>query len=84
MRSAYESGDFAAFDREKLIGFRNARETFSGKDFEALFKLWKSGGDAAVNCALSPKQALPRKIQGSFSSHLLPHDYDLFATVSAA
>ena len=84
MRQAYESGDFAAFDRDRFIRLRNARERFSGREFEALFRAWEGGGNQALQHILAQKQQEPRTMQGRFSTCLLANDYSAFATVAAA
>lgn len=82
LRGLYEMHQFSAFDRSQLIRLRDAREAFSTPETEALYCIWRAGGDDAVRERLVQKRRVPAPIQGVFSAELLSHDYGLFDTIS--
>lgn len=83
-RRLYETKQFDAFDRTRLIQFRNDREELSGPENEVLYERWKAGGDADVMAILVPEIKASRQIRGEFSTYLLEHRYDLFGSLTAA
>jgi hypothetical protein len=78
MRRLCEAKEFSSFDRAKLIRFRQEQREFSGAKKEALFARWKAGGDAAVTGILAPEPVAQPMLRGTFSTHLLEHDYGMF------
>ena len=78
MRRLYEAKEFSSFDRAKLIRFRQEQREFSGAKNEALFARWKAGGDAAVTGILVPEPVAQPMLRGTFSTHLLEHNYGMF------
>jgi hypothetical protein len=83
LRQQFESKDLTAFDREKLIRFRQERQEFSGAPYDELFGRWKAQGDAALSeiSAFESRSATPSV--GTFSTYLVRHNYDLFGTLTA-
>jgi hypothetical protein len=81
-RERFESKDLAAFDRSKLIRFRNDREQFSGEKYEFLYAAWKTGGKAAVLPILAPERRPEVESQAMFSTYVLRHNYDFFGTLT--
>ncbi len=80
LRHLYEQRAFDRFDREKLIRLRNAREVFSDPKTEALYTTWTTLGDQALSAPFNSQSDKPASITGTFSTHLLRHDYSLFGT----
>ena len=78
MRRLFESKELASFDRSKLIRLRQDQRDFSSETDDAIYALWKVGGDAAVLQKLAPETGCFSSISGSFSTFLLEHDYGLF------
>jgi hypothetical protein len=82
-RQQFEARHFASFDRGKLLRFRDERDEFSGPTFEAQYELWKAKGEPGLAQFLDPERPLRKQVSGSFSTHLLEYDYDIFGTVTA-
>jgi len=72
-----------SFDRLKLIRLRSEREQFAGAFFASLYRQWQTGGRQAVQAALAPERSAARHLNGSFSTCLMRHNYDLFGTLVA-
>jgi hypothetical protein len=78
MRRLFEAKELASFDRSKLIRLRQDQRDFASETDEALYELWKVGGEAAVLQKVAPETGRSSSISGSFSTFLLEHDYGLF------
>ena len=81
-RKKYESGDFGAFDRAKLIRFRDERAVFSGERDESLYRLWEAGGDKAVRATFAPQSVAATQLPPTFSTFSLEQNYDLFGNLT--
>ena len=77
-RLAYEEGCFESFDRERLLGFRDARREYAGLAYDRLFELWKAGGEAAIRRSLPAKGGPVAASRAVFSTYILRHNYDVF------
>ena len=82
VRDAYERRDMSGINQAKLIQLRADRTEFSDSKYEQLFARWKHEGDAAVLAVLSPESIAKPAQTVQFRTHLLPHTYDLFGTVT--
>jgi hypothetical protein len=78
MRKLYEAKDLASFDRAKLIRFREDSREFSGAENDALYRLWKARGEAAVLVKFGPAASPRAAMRGRFSTCVLDHDYGFF------
>jgi hypothetical protein len=74
----YESKQFDSFDRARLLRLRTDREELSGEKFETLYKRWKVEGDRALLQGVAPNSGAKMRLNGTFSTHVLEHDYDIF------
>jgi len=83
-RQEYESGPGPAFDRARLIRYRDDRLQFAGTFFDTLYKQWKAGGDEAVRAARGAEISSGRPLKGVFNTYLLKHNYDLFGVITNA
>ena len=79
-RKLYEAKELESFDRAKLIQLRNERQEFSGLKYDALYERWRSEGDGAIVGNSQRRPADRRAVCGTFSTHLLERDYNLFGT----
>jgi hypothetical protein len=81
-RRQHEAREWTAFDRARLIGYRNDLQEFSGERFEAFYRLWKASGGAALKALLNsqPHDAGPRR--WTFSTCELKENYDLFGYIT--
>jgi hypothetical protein len=79
-RFQYEKGDFASFSREKLVRLRNESVEFSDLKHQDLYERWKAAGAQAVVDAIAPTSRLPLRVDATFSTYLVDHNYDLFGT----
>ena len=77
-RSLYESRQWAAFDRAKLIRLRDERHEFSGEKYETLYLHWKRGGTTAVRTFLTPAEGPAQPPVAMFQTCHLDQNYDLF------
>jgi hypothetical protein len=75
-----QRGQSRTFSRERLEILRDARDEFSSPFHDALFELWKQGGDTAVRAEVGTKHVS----QGRLLRYVLPFDYDLFGTLEVA
>lgn len=82
-RRLYEARQLAGFDRARLIKFRNERQEFSGAEYERLYTRWHSSGDGILTQIAASETPVQRPMEGTFSTHLLEHHYDLFGTLTA-
>ena len=82
VRDAYERRDMSGLNQAKLIQLRADRAEFSDSKYEQLFARWKSDGDPAVIAMLCPESIAKPARTVQFRTHLLPHTYDLFGTVT--
>ena len=78
MRQRYEAQQWDAFDRVKLVRFRDERLEFSGAEAEGWYGQWKAGGRNALNAVLGRNSVAPEKGLGTFSTFYLQENYDLF------
>lgn len=83
LRRQFESKDLSAFDRDKLIRFRNERQEFSGPRCDGLYEQWKVHGNGAVLNESAAQHQPAAPAVGTFSTYLLSHNYDLFGTLTA-
>jgi hypothetical protein len=83
-RQLFDARILDSFDKPKLIRLRDEREEFSGAFFDALYRSWKAGGKDAVQAALAMNTPAAEPLNGSLSTCLLRHTYDLFGTSSKA
>jgi hypothetical protein len=83
VRRLFEAQQWAAFDRAKLVRFRDERQEFSGPKFDALYEHWKAGGEQRLKVVLNPKMASGTPGRGTFSTYKLEHNYDLFGSIAA-
>ena len=79
-RRLFESNELESFDRAKLIRFRNDRERFSGTEYEALFQSWKRPAGVHPVGKPDPQENVAHQLNGTFSQHLLPYNYDVFGS----
>jgi hypothetical protein len=82
-RRLHEMQQWAAFDRAKLIRFRDERQEFSGEKFEAFYKHWNAGGAAALRAVLNPQSRSVTPGHGSFLTYRLEQNYDFFGNAIA-
>jgi hypothetical protein len=82
-RQQYETKRFHAFDRARLIRFRNEQLEFAGPQQEFLYERWKQSGETAVIEILAPERRVSLRMNGTFSTSLLQSDYDLFGNFAA-
>lgn len=75
-RHKFEQRDFSDMTTEIIIHLRNERKHFAGEKFEALYKLWLSGGEAALRSRASADQ----RLNSLFRTLILTHDYELFGS----
>jgi hypothetical protein len=83
-RERSESGLWDSFDRAKLIRLREEREEFSGSFFDSLYNRWKAGNKDAVLVAAKEKTSCAEPLKGTFSAHVLRHNYDVFGSAPEA
>ncbi len=77
-RLLYEKEDWSAFDRGRLIQFRNERSHFSGDRYESLYRRWKASGVGAVESFLKPGLVQRPRPQATFSTYKVDQTYDFF------
>ena len=82
-RKRYESNDFGAFDRGRLIQLRDDRAAMSGQRYESLFRLWTAGGVKAVAAAMSVPTPAAARAMPTFSTFALEYTYDFFGNLTA-
>ncbi|MEJ2083842.1 MAG: hypothetical protein P8Y94_17190, partial [Acidobacteriota bacterium] len=68
LEQLYETGQFHALTRDKLIRLKRARRLFSGPDTESLFRLWKRDGDRAVSEKIQDRGAFSFPISVDFQT----------------
>jgi hypothetical protein len=83
-RERSENGLWDSFDRTKLIRLRDEREEFSGPFFDSLYDRWKAGDKDALRAAATEKTSCAEPLSGTFSAHLLRHNYDVFGRAPEA
>lgn len=83
-RERSENGLWDSFDRAKLIRLRDEREEFSGPFFDSLYDRWKAGDKDAIHAAATEKTACAEPLNGTFSTHLLRHNYEVFGSAPEA
>ena len=81
-RQLFDARKLDSFDKPKLIRLRDEREEFSGAFFDSLYQSWEAGGEDALRAALARKTSITEPLNGSLSTCLLRHTYDLFGTSS--
>jgi hypothetical protein len=77
-RQLVEQKQFAVLGRVGMDRFRAAHRRLEAPAISTLYRRWLVEGDAAFSGALDVAS------RGEFLTYLLPHDYDLFGTVSGA
>ncbi len=81
-RRQYENAAWSAFDRARLIQFRNDAREFSGDRFDALYQRWMGDGDIAVRTYLAATER-PRPVgRGTFSAHILEQNYGFLGYIA--
>jgi hypothetical protein len=81
-RRLYEAQAWTAFDRAKLIRYRDERQEFSGEKFDALYRQWKQAGPAAVKAAFAARTEITNIGHWAFSTYELKENYDLFGQIT--
>ncbi len=81
-RRLYDAQQFESFDRGRLIQLRDDRQTFSAPAYEALYRLWKTEGAAAVDRRITRANGSPARPQAAFETVRLNYNYSLFGGVS--
>jgi hypothetical protein len=77
-RRKFEARDFGGFDTERIVRYRGEKRQFAGERYEELYRQW---------LAHSTEAMLPRSAEastGTFRTHLLACDYDIFGGVRHA
>jgi hypothetical protein len=82
-RDAYERKDLVRFDQRKLIQFREDRRLFSGARHDALFDLWRGGGERALASEIRAENTRKAMSDGVFSTWLSAFRYELFGTITS-
>jgi hypothetical protein len=77
-RRKFETRDFSGFDAERIIRYREEKRRFSGEQYEQLYGRWIEDGTTA----LFPHSMI--QSAGSFRTHLLACDYDIFGGIRHA
>lgn len=83
LRRLYETQQWNAFDRAKLIRLRDERHEFSGERWEMLYALWRNGGAPALENFLERNATHRTGSGGSFQTCRLDQNYDLFGRFAA-
>jgi hypothetical protein len=82
-RFLFETGDFASFDRAKLIQLRDQRQRFSTPAIEARYVKWCADREHAAKAPSARETASSTPLRGAFSVCLLEHNYDVFGNITA-
>jgi hypothetical protein len=69
-RNAFEKRQTKGWDKARIDRFRDDRDRFSAPKYDALFARWRAEGDEAVTSTV--------RLNGTFETALLKHNYDLF------
>ncbi len=77
-RRLYESRQWASFDRNGLIRFRNERQEFSGERYEVLYRQWTRGEVVDQAAITQSKTTTAAPLQATFSTYRLESTYDFF------
>jgi len=80
-RVRFERRELSSFDQAKLIQFRRDREEFSDASSEKLFQQWRASEDEGVLAILAPESTSRPSCSATFSSHVLPFNYELFGSL---
>lgn len=82
VRRRYDAREWTAFDRARLIQYRRDRQEFSGDQFEALYRLWKTAGSAALMALMRPNRRPLQACRWTFLTYELKENYDFFGRIT--
>lgn len=81
-RRLFEVGHL--LDRVQLIRLRNERQEFSARPFQALYDVWKAGGEAGLRASLAQQMPVVEASRAQFLTYLLSHNYEIFGAFGAS
>lgn len=83
-REQYEARDFSQFDTQRLIRYREEKRQFAGERYETLYTAWKTTREVGDIASRPPEKESPNVRGELFAAYVLPHNYDLFGTLTTS